>query len=691
MKNSMKQLFRTPVKTALFLLLITAAALLLVFSAGLLSETDQRIDKVENSFTTVARVEQVPALAGITAQWINPCFGLGVQSRDVWDKRVSVENLQFEGANYVTAPEYRPYYITEHSDWEHTVEVDRFQDNWLHIFEFTALEDSDELGGAYVRVDRFLLRQHTDAEDMGVFPPQEGETVFLCQCGGTYHIQEGIITPIKKGKRYIATVELQHSCQYHTIPNEISEDYWTTNLEYVIHDAPYSSQCDANGDEIKSEHFPYLENGSQNICRIEEVTEDFYEEGGRGRDWLLWAKTVNQHQKYFPVMPVSGLQMIPVFQENRAYLSDGREITREEYDSGASVCLVPEDTLQKNGWKIGDKLSLPMLCSLYGPNAAMTTIPPRGDRELYLNVRYDFSPIKADGSVYEPFWTAEYEIVGTYGLLQNNAVFTDGEIYPDTILIPENSVRASDADNIACYKHLDGKTATFQIENGTIDDFDAALRANVPQAENLSVTYNDNGYTEIMESLQSTRAAAQLLFIVGLLAAVAVVLLLLYFFIVKEKKRTAIERSLGMSKRQCRVSLMAGILILTVLASSLGTAGAAMALEVFHRQEQTASETVREENFDEENPAEEIAEADTVEKDAATDVLLDPGEYNPKYSPWAQNASASQNITFDVRTPVFVYAVIPLALILLVFALSLLLVNRNLKVEPIYLLSGKME
>ncbi len=76
------------------------------------------------------------------------------------------------------------------------------------------------------------------------------------------------------------------------------------------------------------------------------------------------------------------------------------------------------------------------------------------------------------------------------------------------LFIPKNSVQASDENNIAGFNYFDVKTVTFQIENGTIDDFDAALRAAVPQTEDLIITYNDNGYTEIMESLQSTRAAA---------------------------------------------------------------------------------------------------------------------------------------------------------------------------------------
>ncbi len=439
-----------------------------------------------------------------------------------------------------------------------------------------------------------------------------------------------------------------------------------------MYKAPYSSQYDTAGNEIQSDWFPYLENGEQNRYRVEEVTDDFYEEGGRGQNWLRWAKTINQYNRYFPVMAVGGLQMIPIFQEHRAYLTGGREITQEEYDNGALVCMVPEDTLRINGWKIGDRLSLPLLCSLYGPDAKMITIPRTPVRDAYYFTPYDFSPIKADGSEYEPFWTAEYEIVGTYGLLQHVSVYTDGEIYPDTILIPKNSVQASDENNIAGFNYFDGKTVTFQIENGTIDDFDAALRANLPQAEDLIITYNDNGYTEIMESLQSTRTAAQLLFIVGLLAAVAILLLLLYFFVVKEKKRTAVERSLGMSKRQCRVSLLSGVLALTVLAAALGTLGGAAAMEISNKLEQAAAET-------------------TAEETDVEEVSLSADYYNPTFSMWAKADSASQEVDLTATTPAYVYVLIPLVLVLLVFVLSLILINRNLKIEPMYLLGGKNE
>ena len=60
MKNSLKQLLRTPMKTCLFFLLMTAATALLVLGANLWAQTQAQMDAVEKQFTTLGTVEQLP-------------------------------------------------------------------------------------------------------------------------------------------------------------------------------------------------------------------------------------------------------------------------------------------------------------------------------------------------------------------------------------------------------------------------------------------------------------------------------------------------------------------------------------------------------------------------------------------------------------------------------------------------------
>ena len=137
-----------------------------------------------------------------------------------------------------------------------------------------------------------------------------------------------------------------------------------------------------------------------------------------------------------------------------------------------------------------------------------------------------------------------------------------------------------------------------------------------------------------------------------------IVVLLLYFFIVKQKKRTAIERSLGMSKAQCRISLMAGILVLALIASIIGVSIGAGLL-----QSDLMTNT---------------AQAETEEIDTT-------------FSIWAKGQMEVAEPEADVTVPVTVYVLVPLCLLVFIFVLSLVLVNQNLKTEPILLLSGKGE
>lgn len=201
-------------------------------------------------------------------------------------------------------------------------------------------------------------------------------------------------------------------------------------------------------------------------------------------------------------------------------------------------------------------------------------------------------------------------------------------------------------------------TTSFMLPNGTIESFDAALRVAVPETSELTITYDDNGYGDLMTSLNNARMSAVLLFAGGLIAVVGIVVLLLYFFIVKQKKRTAIERSLGMSKAQCRRSLMAGILVLALVASVIGVGIGAVLL-----QSDVLTGT---------------AQSETEEIDTT-------------FSIWAKGQTEVTEPETDATVPVAVYVFIPVCLLVFIFLLSLVLVNRNLKTEPILLLSGKGE
>lgn len=204
------------------------------------------------------------------------------------------------------------------------------------------------------------------------------------------------------------------------------------------------------------------------------------------------------------------------------------------------------------------------------------------------------------------------------------------------------------------------KRPPLSCPTGSIDEFDEGFREAHPELlEHLSVTYDDQGYTEIMKPLRTSRDMSQLMLVGGVLATLEILALLLYFFVVKEKKRTAIERSLGMSKRQRRVFLLAGLMILTNIAVGVGSVCGGLILdkmEVFISI-QGESET-----------------ADEPDSQYALDV---------HYSLWATGRLAAKDTVIEVDKPVAVYGIVPVGMRLLVWALM----ARSLRIDPIYLLS----
>ena len=664
-KGSLKQLARTPVKTLLFFLLIMAASLLLAFSGAVLAETTQRLEAAEGEFVTLCTVEQ-PRDSGETQPLWNTCRegyaegAIEMLNISVYRELLGPEVLDFEGADYVQGPEMRPYYMSFMPDYkisfDHTA-------GYSVVAEFTVLRRLDE--------KRFLVRLERNLYGLksgsgGVVDSRiydmltEGAEVSVC----THNQREP--QKFEPGKRYIGTLKFDQW-------NE--KGGWDAE-SLVLFTGPFSTQVDpdtlqtAEGGTVPMSGSLWYEDGawsyieskyaetpkSSELAYADEVTGGFYGEGGRGQLWQNWAQAMEQYlrlEKYFTVIPTNSLDLLPSFHDRSVMLTDGRAITEEEFASGAKVCLVSKAFLGSNYLDIGDKLPLSLIFGTYGQKFSWDSSAGFGG---------EASPLNADGQPYEPFWEAEYEIVGTYDMPFNEnfqyVIDTGKEIKGDSIIIPMKSVEASDRDNIAYYAPMNSQTTSFIIPNGTIEEFDRKLREAVPEAANLIINYDDSGYGKIKESLGNARLSGMMLFLAALLAAAAITVLLLYFFVVKEKKRTAIERSLGMTKGQCRVSLVSGIVIVALTASVIGSAGGALLME-------NADFTAREQE------------------------VTDSG-YSLEYSMWANNQETVE-IEAEVPAPLAVYVTVPLALTLFIAALALVMTGRSLRIEPIYLLSTKAD
>ena len=630
MLKSLKQLLRTPVKAVLFFLLMTAATALLVLGVGLWLNTQHKIDAAESTFTTIGTVTQKENAVQVSPLWSASTKSYMSFSSPVYDSLIDESVLDFSGAEYLAGPERRPYYTSVLLNCQHSVTKLGFEDEWI-VAEFEPLEDCVPMQPVQVKVKRILFGNLHDSD-----------TFWFCD-----HYTESP-EKMEAGKTYISIMHPTPNmhAEYLNDPSGASG----SALEMTALNLVYASQYTEMGEPIKAVFAEENVNGVKKTW--EEVTADFYGANGRGKYWESFASSLLQMDDLIPVLPTDSLKLLPTFHEKDSFVEAGREITAEEFESGAAVCLISADFANLNGLHVGDTLPLALLYASYQSSPALVFSFAGEARDIS-------SLIDVNGEPYTPFWQQDYEIVGLYRTINAYELTSKtAEMGYDMAIIPAASVGASAKNNIAGYGVMTAANTSFQIPNGTVDDYMAAYNRNVPAEvrENLEITFDDNGYSQIIGGLFNMRYVAIILFAAGLLSALAILVLLLYFFIVKQKKRTAIERSLGMSKNQCRVSLVSGVVVLSAVAMILGT----VCSSVLFDKVQTLDLTGQNEHT-----------------------------FSTEYSLWARDENAVE--TEDAADTGVLKVVIPAAMTVLTAGLSVILVNRNLKQEPIELLSARVE
>lgn len=632
MLNSLKQLIRTPVKTVLFLLLMAAATALLVLGANLWADTQQKIDRVEESFTTIGTVEQKPSGTREVSYWDFMSKDTVSYTADVYDPALSVDILDFEGANYLAGPEKRPFYFGYNSALKLPDSINSLE-IYTFIIEFTPDEDCVPTEPVHVTAERVLYGNLSGREDF-----------WFCN-----HSAENPM-PLEAGKHYIAMMwEFYTSYSHPDFDSRVGAEMTPIGI-------PQSVQS------VDGVRVP-LEDELDGNTQLEEVTDGFYDTA-HGKYWLELAKACERLDGAYCVLPASNMNLLPSFHEQDVIIRDGREITKEEFASGAEVCLVSTTFAFTNNLQVGDKIPVEPAEADYSEVI--------GDKfSAYQTTRNPM--LNAEGKPFEPFWSAEYEIVGLYYTVDTQIMPGMSEIgneYANTIVVPANSIRASDENNVLyCggyagsnpgnFASLRAYNTSFQIPNGTTAEFMEAFYAAVPEADQLEITFYDNGYEQVIGGLNNMRSISILLFAAGLVAALAILILLLYFFIVRQKKRTAVERSLGMSRRQCRVSLASGVVMLSIVAAVLGTVGSTFLIDKVDELDLTGQ-------------AEET--------------------YSRYYSIWVTpEVELPEDVEAESADALWLDFAIPAGMVLLTAALSALMVNQNLKTEPILLLSTKAE
>ncbi|WP_297775330.1 ABC transporter permease [Blautia sp.] len=273
----------------------------------------------------------------------------------------------------------------------------------------------------------------------------------------------------------------------------------------------------------------------------------------------IW-RDISIQQYTHNVVATNDVTSVPAFHLGGAALTEGRLITQEEYEKGAKVCLISEDMVKNQKWKIGDKLDMKLFESEYIPDY---------DRNLYDQPIYDAeeTPFVEEG---------EYEIVGIYSMFptvgNTDLAQNTLEILPYNIYIPTKSIsKEREPEDLLIH----GSTFSVKLKNGKVEEFLADMEAKglTERKEGRyepKFTFYDQGYSAVESGLRSMNSTAKLLLLLSSVLLLIVCILVAYFFWQNQRQTVGIFRLLGGTKKQAVLSVLRCALILTVLGGATG-------------------------------------------------------------------------------------------------------------------------
>lgn len=240
---------------------------------------------------------------------------------------------------------------------------------------------------------------------------------------------------------------------------------------------------------------------------------------------------INNHA--FPVLTVDKAGYIGDFAREQINLTQGRDFTDEDSETGARVCILSETVANLNGLKLGDTITL----NPYGYDANVT-----GQRSMYypshVNPLKTTNPRAAYYSRYLGLGEPEtYTIVGFYRHENPWNENSDYGITPNTILIPQN---ATDQETVS----LEGAGIyrSYVLENGAAEEF----RKLTEEADYPALfIYYDQGYSEIKAGLDAYTGVSSRALYVGIGAYAVMLVLFLLLFPMRQRENLATMRSLG--------------------------------------------------------------------------------------------------------------------------------------------------
>lgn len=540
MNNSLKQMMRTPVRTGLFLILMMFAALLMTLGSCMWLKGNRILAEYEERFVTIGTVRQIPDSFEQTLRWNAETKDYDVVKKTQYSVYYTADDMLFPEAEYIAGPEQRAFYcsyVPEYLMCWRSLNPNAIAISSL-IAEFSPKEDCMPDESVKIKITRVI----------GGDKRMEGTMEWFCD-----HMNPEP-EMLYKDKTYVAVLVRYlyiHGTAYDEIMNGSSMGEARIELEYI----PSSLESGVSfPDGSRPED---IFRGGQEIF---EVTDEFYETDA-GKRLLNLTKMEGIWADCQPVTGTNKTCLLMPFYNGQAYICEGRDISEDEYAEGSKVCLAPRDFMENNGFSLGDRIKVQLLCTDTERNAG---------RRFWLDGSLSFYDglVDAEGKPLEVFESSEYTVVGIYDVTVSgtDSIFNPGA---DELIVPMNSIEAGNVKNLLGCGPMTDATSSFQIPNGSIDEF---LKGWAEYGtDKLEFTFYDMGYSQLKKGIDDMKNLSLFLLAAGVILTGLLLFFFSHLFITKQAERTAIERSLGMKKAQCRWSILSGFVLLVLLGSVIGS------------------------------------------------------------------------------------------------------------------------
>jgi hypothetical protein len=571
----LRSVYRSPLKTAVTLLLLAAAAFLFLYNLGEYAVSDREYREARDKYEGVLTVEEAPVSARLAmfndffliTDPTNPGRTFGEVSYETYHhESLHADTLETLSAlPYISRTERR--YMTAGVSPDY-VRLDTDQ----HLFYYA--------GRCILvaTVDKYVADHTEDFNIVGDVYQYDPQVAI----GGFQHILLRDAEMLAGREEWLQNGE-STPVIYQTFMRDDTRDVYTMTgwVDYPERRNSYSIDY-----HLFMEDMEKLVPGRRYVFVLRRMRDDRDAEGNTKQfimaddtiiDWWPyytdvtdlrsgWLETeefaplreliqvTNDDLHTFDVVYGDDMASIRRAADTRMVCEEGRFITPA--DAGKPVCVVSKDFLELNGLRIGDSITLDLGNYLCEPFASLGAVASTRGRYSTAFTRQEFTIIGAWRDLNE----GNHADRDLYWAWSNNAIFVPSAFLPECVNADTYSPKPNDVSFVV----------------GSPEKIIPFEEHVLPRLDEMGIPYmwSDMGWSLIGRELMRARDLARVKLLIFTVAAVFALVLTVWLFIGRRKREYAIYRALGMPKREASMQLYVPFLMLGAAAAVIGAAAA---------------------------------------------------------------------------------------------------------------------